>query len=85
VLKDPETLPAIVYELLGDGLGAAQRRALLHAGLVPGEATPADVEEAFYEPGARVQRMAPAEVTTHGGPPVPPARPARYEFTVSTP
>src|SRR4029453_1221341 len=49
VLKDPEALPGIVYELLGEGLGAAQRRALLHAGLVPGEASRADVEDAFYE------------------------------------
>lgn len=83
LLKDPETLPAIVYELLGDGLGTAQRRALLHAGLVPGEASPADVESAFYEPGALVQRLAPAESTTTGGPPAPPARRPRYRWTIT--
>jgi len=85
VLKDPETLPAIVYELLGGGLGAAQRRALLHAGLLPGEATPADVEKAFYEPGALVQRLAPAEATIVTGEPAPPTRRARYSWTISTP
>jgi hypothetical protein len=85
VLKDPETLPGIVYELLGEGLGAAQRRALLHHGLVPGEATPADAEEAFYEHGALVQRLAPAEETLASGEPAPPARRPRYRWTVSTP
>jgi hypothetical protein len=85
VLKDPEALPGIVYELLGEGLGAAQRRALLHAGLLPGEATPADAEGAFYEQGALVQRLAPAEATTQGGEPAPPSRRSRYRWTVSTP
>jgi pimeloyl-ACP methyl ester carboxylesterase len=85
VLKDPETLPGIVYELLGEGLGAAQRRALLHAGLVPGEASRADVEDAFYEKGSLVQRLAPAEATTEGGDPAPPSRRSRYRWTVSTP
>jgi pimeloyl-ACP methyl ester carboxylesterase len=85
VLKDPETLPGIVYELLGEGLGAAQRRALLHAGLVPGEASRGDVEEAFYEKGSLVQRLAPAEATTEGGDPAPPSRRSRYSWTVSTP
>ena len=83
LLKDPETLPAIVYDLLGDGLGTAQRRALLHAGLVPGEATPSDVEAAFYEPGALVQRLAPPEATTTGGPPAPPARRPRFRWTIT--
>jgi pimeloyl-ACP methyl ester carboxylesterase len=84
VLKDPETLPAIVYELLGDGLGRAQRRALLHAGLVPGEATPADVEKAFYEPGALVQRLAPPEATMDRSEPAPPTHRPRYRWTIST-
>ncbi len=85
VLKDPETLPAIVYELLGDGLGAAQRRALLHAGLLPGEVSLADVEGAFYERGALVQRLAPAELTSEGGEPAPPTRRPRFSWTVTTP
>ena len=85
VLKDPETLPAIVYELLGEGLGAAQRRALLHAGLLPGEVSLTDVEEAFYERGALVQRLAPAELTTQGGEPAPPTRRPRFSWTVTTP
>ncbi len=83
LLKDPETLPAIVYELLGERLGTAQRRALLHAGLVPGEATPADVEAAFYEPDALVRHLAPPEATTGTGRPAPPARRPRYRWTVT--
>jgi pimeloyl-ACP methyl ester carboxylesterase len=85
VLKDPETLPGIVYELLGERLGAAQRRALLHAGLLPGEATTTDAEEAFYERGALVQRLAPAGETSLSGAPAPPARRSRYRWTTSTP
>ena len=85
MLKDPETLPAIVYELLGEGLGAAQRRALLHAGLLPGEVSLTDVEEAFYERGALVQRLAPAELTTQGGEPAPATRRPRFSWTVTTP
>lgn len=83
VLKDPETLPAIVYDLLGDRLGAAQRMALLHAGLLPGEASPADVEGAFYEPGALVQRLAPVEATVAPEEPAPPARAPRYTWKVT--
>jgi pimeloyl-ACP methyl ester carboxylesterase len=83
VLKDPETLPGIVYDLLGDRLGAAQRMALLHAGMLPGEATAADVEEAFYEKGALVQRLAPAELTVAAGEPAPPTRAPRYTWTIT--
>jgi hypothetical protein len=85
VLKDPETLPGVVYDLLGDGLGAAQRRALLHAGLVPGEATRADVEAAFYDRGALVQRLAPAEKTLDRHDPAPRPRRSRYTWKVTTP
>ena len=65
-------------------LGRAQRRALLHAGLVPGEATPADVEKAFYEPGSLVQRLAPPEVTMDRSEPAPPTHRPRYRWTIST-
>ncbi len=85
VLKDPETLPGVFFDLLGEGLGAAQRRALLHEGLVPGEATPADAEEVFYAKGALVQRLAPAEETLGSGEPAPPARRSRYRWSISTP
>ena len=85
VLKDPETLPGIVYELLNGRLGEAQRRALEDADLVPGEATLAEVEDAFYVHGALVQRLAPAEDTLGTGEPAPPARRSRYRWDVSTP
>ncbi len=85
VLKDPETLPAIVYELLGEGLGAAQRRALLHAGLLPGEASPADVETAFYEQGRPRPAPRPGRGDHRHRRARPPTRRARYRWTVSTP
>ena len=50
-----------------------------------GEASRADVEDAFYEKGSLVQRLAPAEATTEGGEPAPPSRRSRYRWTVSTP
>ena len=54
-LKDPETLPAIVGELLAEGsLGLAIRKAVEAAGLDPATASLADIEAAMCEPGARV-------------------------------
>jgi len=85
VLKDPETLPGIVYDLLDGRLGEAQRRVLEDEGLVPGEATLADVEEALYARGALVQRLAPAEDTLDTGEPAPPAHQPRYRWEVSGP
>lgn len=58
VLKDPETLPAIVYELLGGSLGDAQRQALLDEDVVPG-ASMEQVEAALYEPDARIFELSP--------------------------
>ena len=84
VLKDPETLPAIVYELLGGGLGAAQRMALLHAGIVPGDAGIEDVEAALYEPDAPVLELTPPQPDP-GEAPQAPARRPRYDFEITTP
>lgn len=86
LLKDPETLPAIMYELLGNGLGSAQRRAMRAAGLQPGVADEDAVETALYEPDALVLQLTPEPV-----PPSPderkkvhPRRP-RYRWTVHPP
>lgn len=59
MLKDPETLPAIMGGLLRGRLGEAYDSALTRAGLDPGSATIADVEGAFYEPGARACQFTP--------------------------
>ena len=55
LLKDPETLPAIVDELLEDRLGAAIRQAITAAGA----GTVDDLEAVFYEPGAPVLGLPP--------------------------
>jgi pimeloyl-ACP methyl ester carboxylesterase len=60
ILKDPETLPAIVAELLRGRLGDAYRQALVDAGLDPDEATFDDIERAMYEPDAPVLAMSPS-------------------------
>src|SRR5581483_116269 len=60
LLKDPETFPAVMGELLRDGrLGEAYDTALRDAGLDPASATTADVEAAFYAPDARVRALTP--------------------------
>jgi pimeloyl-ACP methyl ester carboxylesterase len=59
LLKDPETLPAIMGTLLRGSLGEAYDAALIRAGLEPGSATTAEIEAAFYEPDARACRFTP--------------------------
>ena len=59
-LKDPETLPAIVNELLAEGtLGRAVGAAVRAAGLDPARASLTDVERAFCAEGARLLRLDP--------------------------
>ena len=61
LLKDPETLPGIISDLLQGDLGAAQRHALWEAGLTPGDTTLDEVEAAFYERDAPVLALSPPE------------------------
>ena len=62
-LKDPETLPGIMAELLGPGtLGRAIRSAQRAAGLDPEQASTDDVEAAFLEPRARIHDLSPPPV-----------------------
>lgn len=86
LLKDPETLPAIMYDLLGNGLGSAQRRALRANGVAPGGADEDAVEAALYEPDALVLTLTPDEVTPSPAQrkKVHPRRP-RYRYTVHPP
>ena len=60
ILRDPETLPAVMAELLGDELGDSIRRSLRSAGLRRRSPSIEDVEEVCYLPGAHVLSLAPA-------------------------
>ena len=60
LLEDPETLRWIVADLLGDGLGTACLRAIAEAGLDPATVSLADMEAAFYAPGALALQLGPA-------------------------
>ena len=57
LLRCPETLPAIVGELLGGRLGAARDAALRDAGLDPTSASVQDVEQALLGPAALVASL----------------------------
>ena len=59
LLEDPETLRSIVAELLGDGLGSACLDAIAAAGLDPATVSLAEMEQAFYAPGALALRLGP--------------------------
>lgn len=60
LLKDPETFPAILRELLQGRLGMAVNvDALLAAGLDPATATLDDIEGALYEPDAPILGLTP--------------------------
>jgi len=58
-LRDPETLPAIVSDLLHGELGEAYREAVRDCGLDPDEATLAEVDGACYDADAPIRRMTP--------------------------
>lgn len=58
-LRDPETLPAIVADLLHGAFGDAYRDAVRDAGLDPDTATLQEVEDAFYVPHAAIRELTP--------------------------
>ena len=60
LLKDPETLPAVVHELMKGRLGTALLKSLLRAGVDPNGATDDEIEAVLYEPDAPVLAMTPA-------------------------
>jgi pimeloyl-ACP methyl ester carboxylesterase len=76
LLKDPETLPAIVEELLEWRLGDAIRSHLPAAGAITTE----ELEACFYEPGAPVIELTPEDslVETEAV-----SRPPRYRWFIS--
>lgn len=58
-LRDPETLPAIVAELLHGPLGEAYRQAVRDCGLDPDEATLVEVNDACYDDDALIRQLTP--------------------------
>jgi pimeloyl-ACP methyl ester carboxylesterase len=81
VLKDPETLPAIIAELLDGPLARVRAAALGAAGLHP-DSTPDQVESAFLGPHAWIRRLTPP-VELRTGPEH--HHQARYAWTVEQP
>jgi pimeloyl-ACP methyl ester carboxylesterase len=82
LLKDPETLPAIVAYLLGNELRSLWGRVLADAGLDPATATFGEIEDCFIPPDALVRTLTPAMV--EAAPLALPARDARYRWTVTS-
>ena len=64
MLRDPETLPAIVKQLLPGELGDAVTTALARAGVRKAKPSTADIERAFYEPMARIVALTPLNDAT---------------------
>lgn len=87
LLRDPETLPGIMSDLLQGDLGAAQRHALWEAGLTPGDTTLDEVEAAFYDRDAPVLDLSPPGPDSELGdqPPEPSEvrlRPSQLRWTI---
>jgi len=61
LLKDPETLPAIVHALMRGRLGTAVLKVQLEHGVDPVDATDDEVEAALYAPGALVLGLTPRQ------------------------
>ena len=63
ILRDPESLPAIMSEMLAGPLGEGIRDGLRSAGVRRKNPTLADIERVCYEPGAKVFELAPTDTT----------------------
>jgi pimeloyl-ACP methyl ester carboxylesterase len=81
VLKDPETLPAVIAELL-DGPLARVRAAVLATERLDPDPTPEEMELAFLAPHALVRRLTPAPELRTGR---EQHRRARYHWSVDAP
>ncbi|MDY7101388.1 MAG: alpha/beta hydrolase [Actinomycetota bacterium] len=68
MLKDPETLPGVLADLLDDRLGDVLRGNLMAAGLDPDTAPRSLIERRLLGPNAAIRRMSPDDsvVTTRG-------------------
>ena len=83
LLKDPETFPAILRQLLDGRLGQAVHvDALEDAGLDPATATVDDIESALYDADAPILALTPPfDLSRHD----PPSHPARYRWHLERP
>jgi alpha-beta hydrolase superfamily lysophospholipase len=81
VLKDPETLPAVIAELLEGPLARVRAAVLGAAGLAP-DATAEQMELAFLGPHALVRRLTPSPELRTGR---QQHHRARYRWTVDSP
>lgn len=61
LLKDPETLPAIMHHLMRGRLGTAILKTKMAHGIDPDGATPEDVDDALYGPDALVLQLTPRQ------------------------
>jgi pimeloyl-ACP methyl ester carboxylesterase len=61
LLKDPETLPAIMFALMRRRLGTAVLKAKLARGIDPHDTSDAEVEAALYAPDALVLELTPRQ------------------------
>lgn len=61
LLKDPETLPAIIHALMRGRLGTAVLKAQLERGVDPVDATNDEVEAVLYAPDALVLELTPRQ------------------------
>jgi len=59
LLKDPEALPAVMFELMKGRLGTARLKAILEGGVDPNGATIDDIEGVFFDPGSLVAELTP--------------------------
>jgi pimeloyl-ACP methyl ester carboxylesterase len=80
MLKDPESLPAIIHRLMQGRLGTVVLKAILDAGIDPSDATDDDIESVFYRPDAMVLGLTPLG-TFHDGEEF--HRRPRYRFTIT--
>jgi pimeloyl-ACP methyl ester carboxylesterase len=80
LLKDPESLPAIMLRLMKGRLGTAVLRAQLRGGVDPNDATVDEVEAVFYDDAALVVRLTPEPGDFHDTEEL--HRRPRYRFSV---
>jgi len=80
MLKDPESLPAIIHRLMQGRLGTAVLKAILDAGIDPNDATADEIETAFYRPDALVLELTPLGSVRDGE---QLHRRPRYRFTIT--
>jgi pimeloyl-ACP methyl ester carboxylesterase len=61
LLKDPESLPAIMHRLMKGRLGTAVLKAILAGGVDPNGATDDEIESVFYAPDSLAVRLTPPD------------------------